>query len=119
MQEPAAARVYVNVVVHAAISVFNWHADMSADMSEVEAAYHNDALRLFFSFHECKCSKRGVDTFVSNDGSLTQGSPSTRVVSSSDTAGISESTSIDTSSLTVDSCDSGAPQAKHIFAITP
>ena len=51
---------------------------------------------------------------VPNDGSLTQGSPSTRVVSSSDTAGTSESTSVDTSDLTVDSGDSGAPQAKRL-----
>ena len=52
---------------------------------------------------------------VPNDGSLTQGSPSTRVVSSSDTAGTSESTSVDTSDLTVDSGDSGAPQAKRLY----
>ena len=47
----------------------------------------------FFSSHERERSRRGVDTI---DGSLTQGSPSTRMVSCSDTAGTSEIISIDT-----------------------
>ena len=42
----------------------------------------------FFSSHEHERSRRGVDTF---DGLLTQGAPSTRVVSSSDTTGTSDS----------------------------
>ena len=60
---------------------------MSADRSG-----RSDALWLF----RRERSRRGEDTI---DGSLTQGSPSTRVVSSSDTAGTSASISIDTHAL--------------------
>ena len=60
----------------------------------------------FFSSHEHERSRRGVDTF---DGLLTQGAPSTRVVSSSDTTGTSDSISIDIHALPL------VAQASRIF----
>ena len=99
---------YVNAcVVHA-------HADMTADTSGGSgSSVPQRNITVFFSHHGRECSRGGVD-IVPNDGSLTQGSLSTRVVSSSDTAGTSESTSVDISDLTVNSGDSGAPQAKRL-----
>ena len=88
MWEPAAACVYMYENAWCMLPYL--HADMSADKSG--GSGRSDALWLFWR----ERSRRGVDTI---DRSLTQGSPSTRVVSSSDTAGTSESISIDTHAI--------------------